>query len=93
MRAKFTYDPLRNTVTLAYDAVDYEGNDSRVTRHFSCSSDGGYIYEYCGRGGRRQVCEKLASRGNTLAAWNPKNLLYIIRREYRAMRRVERLYA
>lgn len=92
MRAKFTHDPLRDTVTLAYDVEHYEG-DRRVTRYFSCPSDGGYIYEYFGNGERRQVCEKLSSRGNTLIARNPKNLLYIIRREYRAMRRVEKLYA
>lgn len=93
MRAKFTFDPLSDTVALAYDTEDYEGNDIRVTRYFSCPSDGGYIYEYFGHGGRRQVCETLYSRGNTLVARNPEDLLRIIRREYRAMRRVERLYA
>lgn len=93
MRAKFTYDSLSDTVALAYDVEDYEGVDRRVTRYFSCPSDGGYIYEYFGHGGRRQVCEKLSSRGSTLIARDPKDLLRIIRREYRAMRRVERLYA
>ena len=88
MRARFTHDPLRNTVTLAYDV-----EDCRVTRYFSCPSNGGYIYEYFGHGGRQQVCENLSSRGITLAAWNPMDLLRIIRREYRAMRRVESLYA
>lgn len=51
------------------------------------SVNGGYV-KYGDDG--KQLCDKLASTGNTLMWSGKKPLIDLIRREYYAMRRVER---
>lgn len=60
-------------------------------REFSCSLDGGYVWEIFDHGDRKQVCDELAYTGNTLYCPHDRDhLIGIIRREYRAMRRREK---
>jgi len=83
MRAKFSVDQ-SGGVTVSYDAAF----DVRVTRYFVCTQDGGYVQEYVnGHSNWSQVCERLSRRGSTLRCSSRNNLLNLIRREYRAMRR------
>ena len=77
-----------NGVELSY--VDaHEGR--RVTRTFFVSSTDpdkpSYVREWVGRDAK-QVCDELASLGDTLRATG-NTLARVIRREYRAMRRAE----
>jgi hypothetical protein len=72
-------------VTISYDHY-YTGD--RVTRTFFCPPDGGYVRESCD--GYPQVCERLASMGNTLLAGSRETLPKLIRREYQAMRAAEK---
>jgi hypothetical protein len=71
-----------NRVQISYNDSD---TGERLTREFSVRSDGkaGYVRE-----GERQVCDRLSSTGNTLLC-TCDELLSVIRREYRAMRRAE----
>lgn len=72
-------------VTIEYDRDE---QDSRIARTFFAS--GGYVYESLPNGERRQVCDRLSTRGSTLTAPNDSaKLINVIRREYRAMRRRE----
>lgn len=74
-------------VVISYD----EESGERVTRTFTCSREGGYVYECLASGDRRQVCDKLRSRGSTLSAGGRgAQLAQVIRREYRAMRAAEK---
>lgn len=74
-------------VTISYtDAY----TDKRVERTFGAPTGReGYVVELDGRGGSRQVCDELASTGNTLMC-SAERLPEVIRREYRAMRRGEK---
>lgn len=85
MKTKFTTD-FASRVTIAYDH-EFSG---RIERTFSCPPNGGYVVEMFKNGDSSQVCDRLAHRGSTLRCANRENLLALIRREYRAMRAVER---
>ena len=72
-------------VVLSYDSDTGE----RKIREFSVRDDGyiGYVREWSDLPiGWQQVCERLSHRGNALVATN-KTLEYVIRKEYRSMRR------
>ena len=87
MKAKFTTDEV-GRVILAYDVQDYDGV-RRVERTFTCRPNGGYVREYV-NGEWKQVCDRLARNGRTLTCASRDELLNLIRREYRAMRRAEK---
>lgn len=86
----------RGDVTLRYrDADDIDNVE--VCRRFTvpASRDGRtplYVIEHLGSGRTAQVCEELASTGNTLMA-TPQSLARVIRHEYRAMRRAEKRWS
>lgn len=61
----------------------------RRRREFMVPANGGYIREWV-RGDWKQVCDGLSDRGATLYLGAGGNLLAVIRREYRAMRRAEK---
>lgn len=84
MRTKFSVDE-KGRVTVEYDRYSLDGV-TRESRTFSCSEDGGYVWELT-FGGRFQVCDRLAGRGSTLYCSSRDRLIDVIRREYRAMRR------
>ena len=90
MRAKFATHPTSGHVTLEYTDAD----GARHSRTYSTTGrDGrGYVIDVDGKGGSRQVCERLASTGSTLMA-SRDTLPEVIRREYRAMRRSDARYA
>lgn len=88
MKAKFSTDQI-GRVTLSYDCEDWDGETIRITREFTCPPDGGYVREYR-NGDWKQVCDRLSHMGNTLSVSSRANLLDLIRREYRAMRRDEK---
>ena len=88
MRAKFTTDSM-GRVTLAYDEQQFDGETRRIERTFTCPIDGGYVRELAADGSARQVCDRLAYMGNTLAASSLDDLIHLIRHEYKAMRRAE----
>lgn len=88
MRAKFAADQTYR-VTLEYDGDDYFGEPKRVSRTFSCPMNGGYVLEFDGRDWK-QVCDRLSSTGSTLHCSSRSNLLAMIRREYKAMRRADK---
>lgn len=73
-------------VTVEYDDV---ASGLRQSRTFA--SYGRYIYELIGMDGRkRQACERLSHMGSTLMVHEPgEDILPIIRREYRRMRRAD----
>jgi len=83
--AKFTIYG-SGAVTVEYDDV---ASGLRQSRTFA--SYGRYIYELTGMDGRkRQACERLSHRGSTLMVHEPgEDILPIIRREYRRMRRAD----
>ena len=64
-----------NYVELSYDCPM---TGDRITEEFHCPRNGGYV-----RSGQSQVCENLASRGNTLYVGDESELLPLIRREWR----------
>lgn len=69
-----------NTVTLkAIDPVTEEP----IEREFWIPRSGGYVRDESGR----QVCKRLASRGDTLSAKDGDDLLRTIRNEWRAYRK------
>lgn len=72
-------------VTISYD----DKYDGRVTRRFFCPTDGGYVRESDAMHTYPQVCERLANTGSTLMCSSRDQLINLIRREYRAMRREE----
>lgn len=84
-KMKLTVDS-QGYVTLAYDC---DVTDRRVVREFTCRDGGGYVWEITGND-RRQVCNNLWDRGETLTAPSRQALADVIRREYRAMRDAER---
>ena len=88
MKTKFTTD-CAGRVTVSYDDA-ITGN--RVTREFTCPTDGGYVRERMSNGDWTQVCDGLAHRGNTLAAASREKLISLIRSEYRVMRRAEKQF-
>jgi hypothetical protein len=74
-------------VTLSYD--DEFGN--RITREFFCSDKpAAYVREWRKDGNHTQPCGALSRTGSTLMCDGYANLLAVIRREYRAMRRAEK---
>lgn len=82
-----------NIVSLEYDWCDWDMNTVRIRREFMVPAGGGYVREWDElRKNWRQVCDRLASRGNTLHTRNGEldNLLAIIRSEWRAARRAEK---
>ena len=69
-----------NTVALvAIDPVTEE----RIERIFTVPTNGGYVRDEQGR----QVCKRLASRGDTLTATDADDLLRTVRSEWAAYRR------
>lgn len=69
-----------NTVTLtAIDPVTEE----RIERTFTVPTNGGYVRDERGR----QVCKRLANRGDTLTATDADDLLRTVRSEWAAYRR------
>ncbi len=88
MRAKIRTNEV-GWVIVEYDFEDYNG-PIRIERTFSCPPDGGYVLERYPNGQWKQVCERLAGMGNTLSCSSRDELLPLIRREYRAMRRIEK---
>ena len=82
-----------NIVALSYDEQDWNGNTTRITREFKVPAGGGYIREWdAERKDWWQVCDGLASLGNTLHTHNGDldNLLAIIRREWQAGKRADK---
>ena len=84
MKAKFSTD-IAGRVT-----VEYDSGDVRVSRTFTCPQEGGYVRERLSGGRWEQVCEKLTSRGSTLACASREKLIDLIRAEYKEMRRAEK---
>lgn len=84
MKTTIKTDHAPNYVTISYD--DCFGD--RVTRTFFCPASGGYIRESVRD--YPQVCDQLAHSGSTLYAESGNDLIKIIRREYRSMRRAEK---
>lgn len=85
-RMKLITDEVTGHVYLSYTNVLGE----RVYRTYSTTSPDGFgsVIRLHDDQRTSQVCEKLASRGATLSSTRA-NLPAVIRREYRAMRRVE----
>lgn len=85
-KMRLTTDPVTGAVTIRYE--NYLG--CPVERTFTTMRPTGasYVIEIDARSSYPQVCEKLSSRGPTLMAQRA-TLADTIRREYRAMRRVE----
>ena len=79
MKATITADA-QGYVTLRFD---HPLTDERVTETFACPLGGGYVRDSKGR----QVCDALATTGSTLLCSGRDNLINVIRREYRQMRR------
>ena len=89
MRTKFAVYSNGN-VELSYDLEGCNGF-YRTDSIFTCHINGGYVMEIYRDGGLRQVRERLGSNGEVLKCSNRGNLPGLIRREYRRMRRVERV--
>jgi hypothetical protein len=76
-----------------YGHVTLRGEDilgDPVERLFTCPTDGGYVYEVCAGGDRRQVCEGLHRTGVTLISPSRAALVDLIRREHRRAARAAR---
>lgn len=88
MKTSITQDS-NGYVTISYDDAI---SGARITTTYfaprSSSGKAGYVKIADGRN-YPQVCEGLASTGNTLTA-TPETLLSVIRREYRKMRASEK---
>ena len=82
MKTKFSTDG-QGRVTIVYD-------DSERT--FTCPETGGYVREILDNGSAPQTCKYLGYRGVTLICKSRADLLDLIRREYRAMRRKEQSF-
>jgi hypothetical protein len=77
----------RDAVFLRYwSGSDYVTREFRVT---SGAGGAGWVSEYAGRGVWRQVCGRLRPMGWCLRC-RPDDLVSVVRREYRAMRRESR---
>ena len=86
MKTRITADDF-GRVTVEYDdAID----GKRRSRFFSCPLAGGYVYEIFDNGTNSQVCERLSHSGSTLICHSRDELVDLIRREYRRMRRQEK---
>jgi hypothetical protein len=72
-----------NYVTLEYD----DNFGERRSRSFHVGHNGGYVRE-----DDRQICDGLAYRGWTLRVNDPKELLPLIRRQWRQVRRANAEY-
>jgi hypothetical protein len=83
MRASIKSDDA-GRVTLSHDTEDWCGTNNCITRYFSCPPNGGYVIELFSDGSSKQVCKVLTSSGVTLMCSDRKNLLNLIRREYKA---------
>jgi len=77
MRTQITGDTRRVTVR----EWDEEGQRV-ITTSYMAPFDGGYV-RICDNRNYPQVCEKLASTGNTLHCGDRESLVEVIRREYR----------
>ena len=86
MKTKITTDN-RGRVRLQY--TDWQGFDHDHT--YSCPHDGGYVIELLDNGGTTQPCDGLYPTGSTLIAHNRETLIDLIRREYKKMRRSEKM--
>jgi hypothetical protein len=83
MRARIAKDD--NAVTLTYDhPVDAT---FRINRRFTAAR--GEVLEDRGSRGWEKICFGLSSGGDVLTCRDSSQLLAVIRREYRAMRRAE----
>lgn len=84
-RAIFDGSFLPNHASVTYTDA-FEGHEVRL--HCHASTDGGYVR----LSDHSQVCEGLASTGNTLI-WHPSQgpLVELLRREYKRMRRNEKM--
>lgn len=92
MKAKFTINEYHQVV-LEYDEEYYSLHASRVMRTFTLPIGSDYVVEIFKSGDRSQVCERLYHSGHTLTCNDHQNLIDVIRREYRAMRRAEKRLA
>jgi hypothetical protein len=72
-----------NHVEVTYD--DDEGG--RASMLFFCPPEGGYVHLWTQDGRHPQICDRLARTGSTLESPSGADLLRVIRREYRAMKR------
>lgn len=86
MKARIDSSTQKSIVVVEYDDVV---TGSRRRREFMAPPGGGYVREWSG-GSWKQVCYGLSGRGATLRLGSDEDLLAIIRREYRAMRRAEK---
>lgn len=76
-----------NAVELEYDEV---GTGERVVRVFTANRDGGYVRESIDNGrDYKQICNGLQKYGETLYLACGNSLLDLIRKEYKAMRKIE----
>jgi len=82
-----TLDTMKTTINLTDCVVTLKAENpftgEPMCQEYSIPTNGGYVRD----GDGRQVCYSLASRGDTLTAATPQELLALIRREWRAMRR------
>lgn len=90
MKTKIKYQG-QYFVYLSYDvlSIDDYGYDKivRVEREFYCSPFCGYVYEDSDSGRQCQVCYDLDTTGGTLYCMESEELVNIIRREYKSMRK------
>jgi len=88
MKARIYHDnpayPHYVTVEADNWAAEYDDNaPARVSTTYFCPVDGGYVRIADDAGRHPQVCEGLASMGNTLYCRDPATLIDLIRRERR----------
>ena len=74
-------------VVVQYDDVI---TGKRRCRVFICPVEGGYVAEVFPDGNTSQVCDGLSRSGSTLTCRSRDELVDLIRREYRKMRRMEK---
>lgn len=89
MKTKISYSEIQKSIVIAEydDCITGE----RRRREFMVPANGGYVREWV-RGDWKQVCDGLSDRGDTLRLGECGDLLALIRREYRAMRRAEKRF-
>jgi hypothetical protein len=88
MRSTFEVDSF-GRVILSYNDI---ATGNRIRRFFVCQRDGGQVFEQVGGSRGIVVCERLKSSGPGLVARNRGELISLIRREYRKMRRAEKRF-
>lgn len=83
MKTKFTKST-DGSVTMEYD----NNFGERMVDVFFCN--GRYVFEYRNSGNHKQICKHLNYAGSTLMCADERNLLSLIRREYRAKKSQQR---